>query len=75
VVNRRRKGALILNNVQQHELSTKFHNINKNDFNITAELRDVKVFLDFSVLFPQLESKCQGITTKDGARPAVFPVS
>jgi hypothetical protein len=26
----------------------------------------------FSVLFPQLYSKCQGITSQDGARPALF---
>ena len=26
----------------------------------------------FSVLFPQLWGKCQGITRKDGARPALF---
>jgi hypothetical protein len=26
----------------------------------------------FSVLFPQLYGKCQGITRQDGARPAVF---
>jgi hypothetical protein len=25
----------------------------------------------FSVLFPQLQGKCQGITRKDGARPAL----
>jgi hypothetical protein len=28
-----------------------------------------------SVLFPQLYGKCQGITHKDGARPALFPFS
>ena len=40
----------------------------------------VYVFLDaatlpevFSVLFPQLQGKCQGITRQDGARPALFP--
>ena len=27
----------------------------------------------FSLLFPQLYGKCQGITRKDGARPALFP--
>jgi hypothetical protein len=27
------------------------------------------------VLFPQLEGKCQGITRKDGARSAFFPIS
>ena len=27
-----------------------------------------------SVVFPQLYGKCQGITRKDGARPALFPV-
>ena len=43
VINRRRKGALIRNNVQQHDLSA----INKIDFNITAELWDVEVFLDW----------------------------
>jgi hypothetical protein len=26
--------------------------------------------LGFSVLFPQLQGKCQGITRKDGARPS-----
>ena len=26
----------------------------------------------FSVLFPQLKGKCQGITRKDGAQPALF---
>jgi len=26
----------------------------------------------FSVLFPQLQGKCQGKTRKDGARPALF---
>jgi len=26
----------------------------------------------FSVLFPQLQDKCQGKTRKDGARPALF---
>ena len=46
VVNRRRKVALIGNNVQQHEFSAKFRNINKIDLNITEELGDVKVFLD-----------------------------
>ena len=29
----------------------------------------------FSVLFPQLYSKCQGIPRKDGARPALFLIS
>jgi len=29
----------------------------------------------FSVLFPQLWGKCQGITRRDGARPTLFPVS
>ena len=29
----------------------------------------------FSVLFPQLSDKCQGITRKDGARSTIFPVS
>ena len=28
----------------------------------------------FSVLFPQLKGKCQGITHKDGARPAFTPI-
>jgi hypothetical protein len=28
----------------------------------------------FSVLFPQLYGKCQGITRKDGARPALFRI-
>jgi hypothetical protein len=27
---------------------------------------------DFSVLFPQLQGKCQGKTRKDGTRPALF---
>jgi len=30
---------------------------------------------DFSVLFFQLWGKCQGITRKDGARSALFPIS
>ena len=38
VVNRRRKGELIWNNVQQHDLRVTFYNIKKIDFNITAEL-------------------------------------
>jgi hypothetical protein len=29
----------------------------------------------FSVVFPQLEGKCQGIPRKDGARPALFLIS
>jgi len=29
---------------------------------------------EVSVLFPQLQGKLQGITRKDGARPALFPV-
>jgi hypothetical protein len=29
----------------------------------------------FSMFFPQLKGKCQGITRKDGARRALFPVS
>jgi len=29
----------------------------------------------FSVLFPQLSGKSQGITRKDGAQPALFPIS
>jgi hypothetical protein len=38
--------------------------------------RDIEALLDypnreFSVLFPQLYGKCQGITRKDGARPAL----
>jgi hypothetical protein len=32
-------------------------------------------WLRFSVLFPQLQGKCQRITRKDGARPALFPFS
>ena len=28
----------------------------------------------FSVLFPELHGRCQGITCKDGARPAFFPI-
>ena len=38
----------------------------------------VYVFLEaatltgFSVVFPQLYGKCQGITSQDGARPALF---
>ena len=28
----------------------------------------------FSVLFPQLQGKCQGITRKDGAQPALSPI-
>ena len=67
VVNRRWRGTLIRNNVQQHDLSA----VNKTDFNITADLWDGKVFLDFSVLFPQLYGKYQGITSKDGARPVL----
>jgi hypothetical protein len=30
---------------------------------------------DFSVLFPQLQGKCQGISRKDGARSALFLIS
>jgi len=29
--------------------------------------------LGFSLLFPQLQGKCQGKTCKDGARPALIP--
>jgi len=28
----------------------------------------------FSLFYPQLQGKCQGITRKDGARPALFPL-
>ena len=28
--------------------------------------------IGFSLLFPRLQGKCQGITRKDGARPALF---
>ena len=32
-------------------------------------------WLRFSVLFPQLQGKCQGVTRKDGAWPALFLIS
>jgi hypothetical protein len=33
------------------------------------------IWLRFSLRFPQLQGKCQGITRKDGTRPKLFPIN
>ena len=80
VVNRRRRGTLIRNNVQQHDLSTRFHNINKIDFNLTADSWDGKVFLDeleWGFESPVKSQSLQGIAamTQPASLLCVHPAS